>query len=125
MSKTRIVKDYEKLSEDVIAQIKLEYPRGFEKKLIQFKDAKGKFVSALPFETDDFYYLIRMTREEAQEIIEEDDDYNEEGNLTENAKDKLEEYAEDQDNDEYDEEGKLKEGNGEKLGEYVKDPEDD
>ena len=95
MSKTRIVKDYDKLSEDVIAQIKLEYPRGFEKKLIQFKDAKGKFISALPFETDDFYYLIRMTREEAQEIVEEDDDYNEDGNLTESAKDKLEEYVDD------------------------------
>lgn len=31
MSKPKIVKDFEKLSEEVLAQIKLEYPFGFEK----------------------------------------------------------------------------------------------
>lgn len=95
MNKPRIVKDYEKVNEEVIAQIKLEYPYGFEKKLIQFKNQHGKFVSALPFETDDYHYLIRMTRVEAQEIIEEDDDYDDDGNLTEDAKDRLEEYIDD------------------------------
>lgn len=95
MKKPRIIKDYEKVSEEVIALIKLEYPYGFEKKLIQFKNQKGKFVSALPFETDDYYYLIRMTRIEAQEIIEDDDDYDDDGILTEEAKDKLEEYIDD------------------------------
>ncbi len=90
MSKPRIVKDYEKLSEEVIAQIKLQYPYGFEKKLIQFKNQHNKFVSALPFETDDYYYLIRMTRAEAQEIIDDDEDYDQDGNLTEEAKEKLE-----------------------------------
>jgi hypothetical protein len=98
MNKPRIVKDYEKVSEEVLAQIKLEYPFGFEKKLIQFKNQKGKFVSALPFETDDYYYLIRMTRVEAQELIEEDDDYDDDGNLTNDAKDRLEEYVDDPDN---------------------------
>ena len=91
MSKPRIVKDYEKLSEEVLAQIKLEYPLGFDKKLITFKNREGKFVSALPFETDDYYYLIRMTRVEAQQIIEEDKDYDEDGNLTDVAKERLEE----------------------------------
>ena len=49
----------------------------------------------MPFETDDYYYLIRMTRIEAQEIIEDDDDYDDDGILTEEAKDKLEEYIDD------------------------------
>ncbi len=90
MNKPKIVKDFEKLSEEVLAQIKLEYPFGFEKKLITFKNGEGKFVSALPFETDDYHYLIRMTRIEAQQIIEDDDDYDEEGNLSEEAKERLE-----------------------------------
>ena len=90
MSKPRVVKDYDKVSDEVLAQVKLEYPYGFERKLILFKNASGKFVSALPFETEDRYYLIRMTAAEAQEIIEEDDDFDDDGNLTENAKTRLE-----------------------------------
>ncbi len=90
MSKPRVVKDFEKINEDVLAQIKLEYPYGFDKKLITFKNQKGKLISALPFETEDYYYLIRMTRNEAQQIIEEDEDYGEDGLLTEEAKERLE-----------------------------------
>jgi hypothetical protein len=89
MNKPRIIKDYEKLNEEILGLIKLEYPYGFDRKLIQFKNGKGKYISALPFETDDYYYLIRMTRQEAREIIGEDDDYDEDGNLTNNAKVRL------------------------------------
>jgi len=90
-NKPRVVKDYDKLTTELLEQIKLFYPYGFEDKLITFKNATGKFVSALPFETDDNYYLIRMTKVEAMEIIEEDDDYDEDGNLKEDV---IEEYEE-------------------------------
>jgi hypothetical protein len=96
MNKPRIVKDFDQLSEEVSAQIKLEYPYGFERKLITFKNQHGKFVSALPFETEDIYYLIRMTLKEAQQIIEEDDDYDDDGNLTDEAIDRLEDEVEDE-----------------------------
>ena len=43
-------------------------------------------VSALPFETDDRYYLIRMTVSEALEIIEDDDDYDKYGILKDEVK---------------------------------------
>ena len=89
MNKPRIVKDYEKLSEDIQHRVKLTYPYGFEKELIIFKNAQGKFVSALPYETEEFFYLIRMTRVEAQEIIQEDDDFNEDGILKDKMKDKF------------------------------------
>ncbi|MBT8233438.1 MAG: hypothetical protein HKO66_16115 [Saprospiraceae bacterium] len=94
MNKPRIVKDFEKLTDEVLAQIKLEYPYGFEKKLILFKNKEGKLVSALPFETETYYYLIRMTIKEAQQIIEEDDDYDDDGNLTVEAIEKLEDELE-------------------------------
>ena len=81
MSKPRVIKDYDKLDEAILEQIKQHYPFGFENHLIIFKNATGALVSALPFETEDRYYLVRMTKAEAQEIIEEDDDYNEEGEL--------------------------------------------
>ena len=89
MAKPRIVKDFDKIHEDLIAQIKLNFPRGFEKNLVQFKNLEGKFISALPFETEDFYYLIRMTRLEAQNIVENDEDYDDEGLLKRGAKERL------------------------------------
>ena len=94
MSKPKVVKDFDKLNEDVLAQIKLEFPFGFEKKLVMFKNGSGKLVSALPFETEDRHYLIRMTRVQAQEIVNEDEDYDDDGNLTENAKQRLEDEIE-------------------------------
>ena len=90
-SKPRVVKDYEKLDPEIQEQIKLTYPFGFAKHLIQYKNADGKFVSALPFETDERYYLVRMTPIEARQIIEDDEDYNESGELKESVREEYEE----------------------------------
>ncbi|PWH86493.1 hypothetical protein [Brumimicrobium oceani] len=90
-SKPRVVKDYAKLDKQVKQQIKLNYPEGFEGHLIKFKNKDGNTVSALPFETSDYYYLIRMTVSQAQEIIEDDDDYDDEGFLKEEVKEEYEE----------------------------------
>ncbi len=100
MSKPRVVKDYDALSVDVQEQIKLFYPSGFTKQLITFKNLKNQFVSALPFETDEKYYLIRMTKAEAQEIVDEDDDYDDDGNLKEDVMDEYEDKHSDDDNGE-------------------------
>ncbi len=90
-SKPRVIKDFEKLELNIQEQIKLEYPEGFEDNLIYFTNKEGKRVSALPFETEEKYYLVRMTIEEAQQIIEDDEDYDDDGNLKDDIK---EEYAE-------------------------------
>ncbi|MEM9830076.1 MAG: hypothetical protein AAF944_05540 [Bacteroidota bacterium] len=81
MDKKRIVKDYENLPEEIIERVKVEYPYGFEDNLITFVNREGKKVSALPFDTEEIYYLIRMTVMEARQIIEEDDDYDDDGTL--------------------------------------------
>ena len=80
-NKTRLVKDYDKLPLELQGQIKMAYPQGFAGHLITYIDAKGKVVSALPYEVDDYYYLVRMTLEEAYDIIENDKDYDVEGVL--------------------------------------------
>jgi len=98
MSKPRVVKDFEKLDVDIQEQIKLAYPFGFERKLIKFTNAEGKLVSALPFETEEKHYLIRMTLQEAKDIVEEDDDYDEDGNLKEDIKEEYDDrYNDDED----------------------------
>jgi hypothetical protein len=95
-TKPRVVKDFDKLDENVQEMIKLHYPYGFEDNLITFNNAEGKRVSALPFETDEKYYLVRMTVEQAQEIIEEDDDYDDDGNLTDDAREEYEDKYDDE-----------------------------
>ena len=99
MSKPRVITDYEKLAIDIKEQLKLHYPRGFQKHLILFRNAKKKIVSALPFETEDRYYLIRMSTEKAIAIILNDDDYDEYGKLKESVKD---EYSDNQEEDQLD-----------------------
>ena len=89
MEKKRVIKDYEKLSEDIREQIKLTYPSGFSQNLVRFTNKDGKRVSALPFETDDTYYLVRMTVYEALAIIEDDEDYDDEGLLKEESREEF------------------------------------
>ncbi|MFT6335179.1 MAG: hypothetical protein ACI86M_001531 [Saprospiraceae bacterium] len=97
MSKQKVIKDYEKLSEEVIQQIKLVFPMGFTKHLIQFTNINGELKKGLPFETEDYYYLIRMSTAKAEFIIEADDDYDNDGNLKQSAKTKYEDNHENED----------------------------
>ena len=89
-NKPKVIKDYDKLDPEIQEQIKLEYPNGYSDNLIYFTNKDGKRVSALPFETDDKYYLVRMTVYEAEKIIEDDDDFDSSGSLKENIKEEYE-----------------------------------
>ncbi|MBK8194005.1 MAG: hypothetical protein IPK76_12645 [Lewinellaceae bacterium] len=87
MTKKRVVKDYEALPEDIIRLVKIKYPTGYAEHLLSYTDKEGKKVSALPFETDDTYYLIRMTMLEAKRIVKEDEDFDDDGVLREDFAD--------------------------------------
>jgi hypothetical protein len=102
MAKKRIVKDYDQIPEDVISRVKQLYPSGFAQHLTSYMDKEGKKVSALPFETDEVYYLIRMTVQEAKQIIEEDEDYDEEGRLRDDFQMNDDDYPKDDEEDESD-----------------------
>lgn len=97
MNKPRVIKDFDALDVAIQEQIKLYYPEGFHEHLIRFPNKEGKLVSALPFETDEKYYLVRMTVAQAQEIIEDDDDYGDDGMLRDEVKDEYEEKYDDSD----------------------------
>lgn len=89
-NKPKVIKDYDKLDEHMQEQVKLAYPNGFADHLIRFTNKDGKFVSALPFETEDKYYLMRMTFVEAKKIIKDDEDYDDDGNLKDDVKEDYE-----------------------------------
>jgi hypothetical protein len=80
-TKPRVIRDYDKLELTIQEQLKLAYPNGFEDFLIEFTNAKGEVISALPFETDEKKYMIRMTGKMAKRIIALDEDYDADGVL--------------------------------------------
>jgi hypothetical protein len=99
-AKPRVIRDYTKLEKDILERIKLSYPEGFSDNLIYYTNKDGKKVSALPFETEDHYLLVRMTVLEAEQIIEDDDDYNDDGELRDSVRSKY--HAKHGDEEEYD-----------------------
>lgn len=74
VSKPRLVKDYLKLPKEVQAAIKLEYPNGYSHKLINYTTPKGEKVLALPFDTEEFAYLVRVSISDSRVIVRDDDD---------------------------------------------------
>ncbi|MBK5202656.1 MAG: hypothetical protein JJE45_02920 [Prolixibacteraceae bacterium] len=74
--KTRVIKDYEKLDKSLKEKIKKSHPNGYNDDLVFFTNKEGKLVSALPFETEDKYYLVRITTQEEVDMINNDDEDN-------------------------------------------------
>jgi hypothetical protein len=96
-NKPRIIKDFEKLDPEIQEQIKLKYPDGFYTHLVYYTNREGQSVTALPFETEDKYYLVRMTIIQAKALIEEDEDYDIDGNLKDDARERYEDKYSDMD----------------------------
>ena len=85
-NKPRVVTAFEKLDSSIQHQIKLE----FSQHLISFVNKDGEKVSALRFETDEKIYLIKMSIIMAEQLIEDDEDYDDDGNLTDDAREEYE-----------------------------------
>lgn len=93
-NKPRVIKSYSKLDKKLQQQIKLFYNEGFADYLIHFFDKNGLKITVLPFETETRYYMVKMSEGEAIAIIEDDDDYGDDGFLKDNVKEKYEDkYA--------------------------------
>jgi DNA-directed RNA polymerase subunit delta len=71
VGKKRIIKAYEQLPDDLVERIKEKYPDGFDDHLITFTNPRGEIEVALPFETDDTYYLVKMPKSAASDDEED------------------------------------------------------
>jgi len=85
-NKLRVITDFEKLSTELQEQVKLVYPEGYSQHLITFTNQKGELVSALRFETDDKIYMIRMSVQMARDLVDDDPDFDDLGNLMDDTK---------------------------------------
>lgn len=59
--KKRVIVDYKTLPENMLERIAVQYPDGFDKDIIRYTNAKGDRVSAVPVETEDTYYLVKVS----------------------------------------------------------------
>lgn len=105
-NKPRVIKDYEKLDVAIQERIKETYPNGYGNALISITNKDGMLISALPFETEDRYYLVKMPVRETK-IIDEEDDFVEDVFIKDSGKPDLDaefkdEFGNDEEADEAD-----------------------
>ncbi|MBP5365369.1 MAG: hypothetical protein J6Y82_05545 [Bacteroidales bacterium] len=67
-SKPRIIKNYEKLDDALREAIAAAFPLGYADKIQTFDIGGGRLMSALPFETEEFSYLIKFPINEDADI---------------------------------------------------------
>jgi hypothetical protein len=58
--KKKVIKDYKNLPEDIREAIRDKYPQGFVNHIITFFDKDKQLITALPYETEEISYLIKM-----------------------------------------------------------------
>lgn len=78
MDKKRSIVDYNNITQEMMDALLSQYPYGFDGHTVKFKNAKGENVHAVPFETDDAKYLVKIgSKLEAklEAYMEESDDY--------------------------------------------------
>ena len=60
MSKKRVIKDYEKLSPEIKNLLNETYRGGIAEHVKPYTDVQGKLFYAVPLETENDYFLIRL-----------------------------------------------------------------
>jgi DNA-directed RNA polymerase subunit delta len=78
MEKKRVIVDYKNITEDLLRKFTDAFPRGYdEDDIIRFKNAKGEWVNAVPLETEDSKYLIKVGVEmdrRVEAFLDDEDD---------------------------------------------------
>ncbi|WP_421751457.1 hypothetical protein [Croceimicrobium sp.] len=79
-AKRRVIVDYKNVTNEILDLFTDRYPYGYDDgDIIRFKNAKGEMVKAVPFETADTKYLVKVSVQMDQQIeafLEDDDDDN-------------------------------------------------
>ncbi len=60
LMRKRVIKDFRNLPEEIREAIREKYPSGYSDDLITFADKDKHIISALPYETEEISYLIKM-----------------------------------------------------------------
>ncbi|MEJ7643275.1 MAG: hypothetical protein WKF87_01655 [Chryseolinea sp.] len=60
VSKKKVIKSLEKLSEDLLELIHSQYPNGYESSITRITNAKREPIFVFPLETNDATYLVKV-----------------------------------------------------------------
>lgn len=67
--KRRVIVDYKNVTPEILELFSERYPYGYEDEdIIKFKNARGETVKAVPFETKDTKYLVKVSVEMDRKI---------------------------------------------------------
>jgi hypothetical protein len=58
--KKKVIKDYKSLPPEIREAIREKYPQGYVEDVITFFNKEKQLISALPYETEEISYLIKM-----------------------------------------------------------------
>ncbi|MFI3285380.1 MAG: hypothetical protein R3Y08_01885 [Rikenellaceae bacterium] len=58
--KKRLVTSFQNLSTDLQAQVKEKYPLGYNDAMMRIDKPNGDFFYAVPFETEEIFYLVKI-----------------------------------------------------------------
>lgn len=61
MAKKKVIVDYKNVPDEVLQMLADKYPHGYNKAIVKFKNAKGETVSAVPIETEDISFLVKVS----------------------------------------------------------------
>lgn len=101
--KRNVIVDYKNITPEILELFTERYPYGYEDEdIIKFKNSKGEMVRAVPFETADTKYLVKVSVQMDAKIdafLDDDDDSNEAVDETLHAANADDIEAEDEDLD--------------------------
>ena len=60
VSKKKVIKSMENLSEDLLELLHTQYPNGYESSIARITNAKREPIFVFPLETDDATYLVKV-----------------------------------------------------------------
>lgn len=76
MEKKRSIVDINNAPAEVLQKISDDYPNGYDHALVRFNNAKGDLVVAIPIETEDTKFLVKInviTKQQIQDDLDLDD----------------------------------------------------
>ena len=60
VTKKRVIRDFDKLGKSFRKKVLKSFPNGFNRDSITYLSIQGKSVAAIPYETEDTFYLLRL-----------------------------------------------------------------
>ncbi len=60
VTKRRLVTSFQKLTPEMQEEVKAKYPLGFSDAMMRIDKPNGDFFYAVPFETEEIFYLVKI-----------------------------------------------------------------